>query len=77
MEEFNVLQKTMLIASMVVLLVLNCTARADDSQPRKWTDSTGKFTIQATFVKFEGGKVVLRKTDGQEIQRPAIIIGQD
>lgn len=59
------IQKTMFTASMLVLLVLACAAVADDSQPRKWTDSTGKFTIQATFVKFEEGKVVLRRTDGQ------------
>jgi hypothetical protein len=36
--------------------------------PREWTDSTGGFKVIATFIKFEGGKVVLQKEDGSEIK---------
>jgi hypothetical protein len=36
----------------------------------KWTDSTGKKTIDATFVKLEGVTLTLRKPDGKEIPIP-------
>jgi len=35
-----------------------------------WTDTTGKFSIEATFVKVEGRSVVLRKADGSSVTVP-------
>ena len=37
--------------------------------PRKrtWTDSSGKFSVEAEFVKLAAGKVTLKKNDGTEI----------
>lgn len=37
---------------------------------RKWTDSTGTHSINAVFVKFLAGRVVLRKEDGSTIEIP-------
>lgn len=37
---------------------------------RTWTDSTGKFTIVAEFVKLASGKVTLKREDGSEIALP-------
>lgn len=34
---------------------------------RTWTDNTGKFKIEAEFVKLSGGRVTLRRDDGTEI----------
>lgn len=39
---------------------------ADDL--RTWSDSTGKYTLEAKFIGIEGGKVVLEKADGSRIQ---------
>ena len=37
---------------------------------REWEDETGKYKINATFVKFERGKVTLKKKDGSETTLP-------
>jgi len=37
---------------------------------RTWTDTTGKFTIKAEFVKLSAGKVTLKRDDGSEISLP-------
>ena len=45
----------------------------DDALPpkkRTWTDSTGKFKIEAEFVKLAAGQVTLKRTDGKEIALP-------
>ena len=39
---------------------------ADDL--RTWSDSTGKYTLEAKFIGIEGGKVILEKADGSRIQ---------
>jgi SLA1 homology domain 1, SHD1 len=39
---------------------------ADDL--RTWSDSTGKYTLEAKFIGIEAGKVVLEKADGSRIQ---------
>ncbi len=38
--------------------------------PRTWTDATGKFKIEASFVSLDKGLVQLRKTDGKFITLP-------
>lgn len=41
-------------------------ATADDPKKlRTWTDKTGNFSLEATFVKFEGDVAVLRRKDGK------------
>jgi SLA1 homology domain 1, SHD1 len=37
---------------------------------RTWTDATGKFTIEAQFIDFKGGKAQLKKKDGSTIELP-------
>lgn len=34
---------------------------------RKWTDATGKFTIDAEFVSLKDGNVTLKRKDGKEV----------
>lgn len=34
---------------------------------RTWSDRSGKFRIEATIVRIDGGKVVLKRTDNKEI----------
>jgi hypothetical protein len=51
-----------LIAAMLVLAVCVPTALA-----RTWTDSTGKYTVEAEFVEFKDGKVRLKKENGHII----------
>jgi hypothetical protein len=40
------------------------------AKKRTWIDSSGKFRIEAEFVKLDAGKVTLRKADGSEISLP-------
>lgn len=57
------------LLSLVVpplLLTLMATAAYGET----WTDTTGKFSIEATFVKVEGRSVVLRKADGSSVTVP-------
>lgn len=37
---------------------------------RIWTDASGKFSIKAAFVSCDAGRIVLRKSDGQQITVP-------
>lgn len=37
---------------------------------REWSDSTGKFKIEAEFVSLEDGKVLLKKPDGGQVTIP-------
>jgi|GEM_PF-6585984 len=40
------------------------------SGPRTWSDASGKFKIEASFVSLAGGKVELKKTDGSTVAVP-------
>lgn len=42
----------------------------DNPTPRKWTDSSGKYTVEAEFVEFKDGKVRLRKPDAKVVAVP-------
>lgn len=37
---------------------------------REWSDASGSFKVEATFVKFDGEKIVLKRKDGKEIGVP-------
>lgn len=53
-----------------LLLVLIAFLCANKALARKWTDSTGRFSVEADFVEFVEGQVALKKTDGQLIRLP-------
>ncbi len=36
--------------------------------PRTWSDASGKFKIQGTFVSNDNGKITLKKSDGTEME---------
>jgi CubicO group peptidase (beta-lactamase class C family) len=56
--------KRLLLAILIGgLLVLS----AQTSWARKWSDASGKFSLEAELVEVKAGKVVLRKVDGSEI----------
>lgn len=56
-----------LIAVMAVLL----TPAAGDSPARRWTDSTGRFSIEAELVEVKDGNVRLRRHDGTILSLPS------
>lgn len=37
---------------------------------RTWTDSSGKFTIEAKYISFDGGQVTLQQPDGKQLRLP-------
>lgn len=45
-------------------------AAAGGGKSRTWTDSTGKFKIDAEFVELRDGKVTLKRTDGKTAVLP-------
>jgi hypothetical protein len=54
-----------LLAAMLAVGVCSPAAFA-----RKWTDSTGKHTVEAEFMAFKDGKVQLKKDDGTILSLP-------
>lgn len=45
-------------------------AKSTDPEVRTWTDSSGKFQIEARLVAYKNGKVTLLRTDGKLITLP-------
>ncbi len=69
MKAFS-LRPILLLACIVGLLIPQ-TASCQDAEPlRTWKDSTGSFSIQATFLKLSGDLVVLQRPDKQELSLP-------
>ena len=57
-----------LLLLMVCVLISNGVHAGDgDSEYRTWTDSTGRFQLEARFEKFENGKVHLVRKQGDAI----------
>ncbi len=52
------------ICVVQVMLIVSCVLA------RTWTDSTGKYQVQADFVKFENGQVFLKTQDGKTLAIP-------
>ncbi len=44
--------------------------------PRKWTDSTGKHSVEAEFVDLKDGKLRLKRKDGKTITLPIDILSK-
>ena len=55
---------------VVGFALLLTSASVCDAQVRKWTDATGKYSVEAELVDFKDGQVRLRKPDGQVITVP-------
>jgi len=42
----------------------------DDAKPRVWKDASGRFSVEATLIRFDDKTITLKKTNGQEITLP-------
>lgn len=51
-------------------------AGAVDRAMRTWTDVTGTFHVEATFVRSDGDNVVLKTADGREISVPILRLSE-
>jgi hypothetical protein len=49
----------------LTLPILLMYVAAATAQQRTWTDSTGKFSVEAELVEVKDGKAVLKKTSGK------------
>ena len=45
-------------------------AQSEASKPRTWTDSTGKFTVEATLIEAKDDQVNLKRSDGKIVTLP-------
>src|SRR4030042_5542855 len=52
---------------LIGLVFVAAFAPAEGAEPRRWSDITGKYSVEATFVKVEDGKVFLARTDGRSV----------
>lgn len=55
---------------LVAMCPRDSLAQEKPAVTQSWTDSTGKRTIEAEFVKLDGIQLLLRKTDGNEVTLP-------
>jgi len=62
--------KTRMHIGIIALSAFSLCASAFGQASRTWSDSTGKFKINATFVAVEDGKVKLKRTDGTSVSLP-------
>jgi thiol-disulfide isomerase/thioredoxin len=61
---------------LVLLGAIVALAPGAGSQTRTWSDTTGKFSIEAEFVEVKAGKAVLKKADGSEVEVPLTKLSQ-
>jgi sulfatase modifying factor 1 len=66
------MKKSLAILLLAVLFVGSGLQAQDTAKPalRTWKDSTGQFSIQATFVRVNGDLVILQGIDKKEISLP-------
>ena len=66
------MKKSLAILLLAVLFVGSELQAQDAAKPelRTWKDSTGQFSIQATFVRVNGDLVILQGIDKKEISLP-------
>ncbi|HVT29541.1 MAG TPA: SHD1 domain-containing protein [Lacipirellulaceae bacterium] len=50
--------------------IQNAAAASPDTPLRKWSDKTGRFSIEARYLSTTGNKVALLKADGKRIEVP-------
>src|SRR6267154_2399320 len=53
-----------------IVILLGTVTEAASAEVRTWSDATGKFSVSAELVEVQGGKAVLRRSDGKEIKVP-------
>lgn len=61
-----------LAASLFIALLTTAPSHAET-----WTDTTGKFSVEAEYVGVEGRNVVLRKADGKTLSVPIARLSAD
>ncbi|HEX5035396.1 MAG TPA: SHD1 domain-containing protein, partial [bacterium] len=62
----------------VATLALACSpAQSLRAETRTWTDSSGKYKIEADFEKIEDGQVYLQRTDGKKLSLPLAKLSKD
>lgn len=49
---------------------------AEAAKPRTWTDSTGKFSVEATLADIKDGQATLKRTDGRTVTLPVERLSQ-
>ncbi len=55
---------------LFLFTALTLAAGTGHSQTRKWTDTTGKHSVEAELVQIKGDRVILKKRDGEVITVP-------
>ncbi|MBT5599041.1 MAG: hypothetical protein HOJ62_10490 [Planctomycetaceae bacterium] len=68
-----------LLSLLVIVLFAGFDLKAQETplgELRIWKDSTGQFSIEATFVRLSGGQVVLQQKDETEISVPLSKLSQ-
>ena len=73
------ISRSHLFWSASTLVILSCCADpiCFGDQPRTWSDVSGKFNVEGTFVDLEHGTVALRKTSGHTIFLPLDQLSRD
>lgn len=59
------MQSTIRILALFCSIMLFCGPIRAAHESRTWTDSSGKFEVEATLVKVDGDQVSLKKSDGK------------
>ena len=62
------------LVGIVSATVVSCASAAD---AREWSDATGKYRVDATFVGFKEGNVRLKKQSGELVSVPLAKLRQD
>ncbi|MEM1293725.1 MAG: SHD1 domain-containing protein [Verrucomicrobiota bacterium] len=66
------MKRNAFVGLLVLALTWNLSttdARAE-AEVRTWTDNTGKFTFEGTFVRSRGSEIMLKKVDGKLLRVP-------
>lgn len=65
------------LTAVIAMLLMRISFACADEEMRTWTDSTGKFKIEARFVSLEKQIVTLEKADGTRVQIDLLKLTQD
>lgn len=58
------------LLALVLTWNFSTTDGWSEADVRTWTDNTGKFTFEGTFVRSRGNEIMLKKVDGQLLRVP-------
>ena len=59
---------------VAITAVLLCLAGPATAQVRTWTDGTGKYRLEAELADFNGGMVILKRSDGHESRATEVVL---